>query len=156
LIIYRKLINKDINLINNLILNEKREYDQYLNMGWSLNQIVGQLTKKTNFSFGAFYNNILVSFVLGDLFNIEKISEYEILLIYVRKIYRKKGIATKLIRKLEVNSNCLKKIYLEVSNNNHEAISFYKKMNFSKVYIRKDYFISDKKKFDAIAMHKSY
>ena len=153
---YRKLDKDDNKLFDNLISNEGKYYQDFLNMGWSNNQIINQLNKNTNKSYGAFYNKSLVSFILGDLFNIEKISEYEILLIYVCKFFRKKGLGTKLINQIEINNSCLKKIYLEVSKNNSDAILFYKKMKFKNVYIRKSYFSFENKKIDALAMTKIY
>ena len=156
MIIYRKLSKDDNNLLNKLISNEGLDYEEFLNMGWSLNQIINQLNKNTNLSFGAFYNESLVSFILGDLFNIEKISEYEILLIYVSKYFRKKGLGTKLLNKIEENNNCLKKIYLEVSKNNLLGVSFYTKMKFTTIYTRKNYFFIKNKKSDALVMAKTY
>ena len=88
MITYRKLRKGDNILLKKLISNEGIDYEKFLNMGWSARQIINQLSKNTNFSYGAFYNESLVSFILGDLFNIEKISEYEILLVYVCKSFR--------------------------------------------------------------------
>ena len=122
---YQQLTNDDNNHFNNLIFNEGKNYEDFLNMGWSSNQIINQLNKDTNLSFGAFYNESLVSFIIGNLFNIEKISEYEILLLYVRKHFRKKGLGTQLINKIKENNIRLKKIYLEVSKNNSEGILFF-------------------------------
>ena len=153
---YRKLKNTDNYLINKLISDEGDSYQEFLNIGWSLNQIIKQLLKNTNFSIGAYYNGSLTSFILGDLFNIEKISEYEILLLYVSKKFRRKGLGLNLINKIEENNRSLKKIYLEVSKNNVEAISFYKKMNFKKIFTRKNYFISGNTKCDALVMSKNY
>ncbi len=153
---YRKLYKDDKTFFSNFISNEGKEYDDFLKMGWSENQLFKQLNKNTNFSFGAFYNGSLVSFILGDLFNIENITEYEILLIYVCKHFRKKGLGTKLINKIEENNSCLKKIYLEVSKNNLEGISFYRKMKFKTIFTRKNYFFIDKKRVDALAMTKIY
>ena len=125
-------------------------------MGWSSIQIINQLNKDTNLSFGAFYNETLVSFIIGNLFNIEKISEYEILLLYVSKHFRKRGLGTQLINKIKENNNCLKKIYLEVSKNNSEGIAFYTKMKFKTIYTRKNYLLINKKRIDAFAMSKTY
>ena len=111
---YRKLTKDDKNLFNIFIYNEGKNYENFLNMGWSENQIINQLNKNSNLSFGVFYNESLVSFILGDLFNIEKISEYEILLLYVAKKLRKKGLGTKLINKIEENNNYLKKFILKL------------------------------------------
>ena len=153
---YRQLNKDDDNFFKNLISYEGEYYDDFLSMGWSKNQIINQINKKTNLSFGAFYNENLVSFILGDLFNIEKISEYEILLIYVCKDFRKKGLGTKLLNKIEENNTFLKKIYLEVSKNNVEGISFYTKMKFMAIHTRKNYFFIKNKHIDALTMIKIY
>ena len=153
---YQQLTNNDSNHFNNLIFNEGKNYENFLNMGWSTNQIINQFNKDTNLSFGAFYNESLVSFIIGNLFNIEKIAEYEILLIYVSKHFRKKGLGTQLISKIKENNSHLKKIYLEVSKNNSEGIAFYTRMKFKTIYTRKNYFLINNKKIDAFAMSKTY
>ena len=153
---YRQLTKDDENFFINLISYEGKYYDDFLSLGWSKDQIINQINKKTNLAFGAFYNETLVSFILGDLFNIEKISEYEILLIYVCKSFRKKGLGTKLLNKIEENNTRLKKIYLEVSKNNSEGISFYTKMNFIGMHTRKNYFFINNKYIDALSMVKTY
>ena len=153
---YRQLTKDDDNFFKNLISYEGKYYDDFLSLGWSKDQIINQINKKNNLSFGAFYNKTLVSFILGDLFNIEKISEYEILLIYVRKNFRKKGLGTKLLNKIEENNTRLKKIYLEVSKNNSEGISFYTKMKFIGTHTRKNYFLIKNNHIDALAMVKTY
>ena len=153
---YQQLTNDDNNQLNNLIFNEGKNYETFLNMGWSSNQIINQFNKDTNLSFGAFYNESLVSFIIGNLFNIEKIAEYEILLIYVSKHFRKKGLGTQLISKIKENNSHLKKIYLEVSKNNSEGIAFYTRMKFKTIYTRKNYFLINNKKIDAFAMSKTY
>ena len=153
---YQQLTNDDSNHFNNLIFNEGKNYENFLNMGWSSNQIINQFNKDTNLSFGAFYNESLVSFIIGNLFNIEKIAEYEILLIYVIEHFRKKGLGTQLINKIKENNNHLKKIYIEVSKNNSEGIAFYTKMKFKTIYTRKNYLLINKKRIDAFAMSKTY
>ena len=153
---YQQLTNDDSNHFNNLIFNEGKNYENFLNMGWSSNQIINQFNKDTSLSFGAFYNESLVSFIIGNLFNIEKIAEYEILLIYVSKHFRKKGLGTQLISKIKENNSHLKKIYLEVSKNNSEGIAFYTRMKFKTIYTRKNYFLINNKKIDAFAMSKTY
>ena len=153
---YRKLNKEDGIFFESFIFYEGKNYKDFLNMGWSKNQIINQINKKTNLSFGAFYNKTLVSFILGDVFNIEKISEYEILLIYVCKDFRKIGLGTKLLNKIEENSTHLKKIYLEVSKNNYEGVSFYKKMKFIETHTRKNYFFTKDNYIDAKVMVKIY
>jgi len=156
LINIRKLEKKDNKYFNKLIKDEDSNYKEFLSMGWSLKQINNQFNKSTNLSYGAFYKDLMISFIFGDLINIEKISEYEILLIYVSKDFRKKGLGTELLKKIEENNNCLKKIYLEVSKNNLQGISFYRKMGFKNTYTRKGYFLIGNKKIDSLVMLKNY
>jgi len=156
LINYRQLTKDDDNFFKKLISNEGKNYDEFLGMGWSKNQIINQINKKTNLSFGAFYNESLISFIIGDLFNIEKISEYEILLLYVCTHFRKKGLGTELLNKIEKSNTHLKKIYLEVSKNNSVGISFYSKMKFITTHTRKNYFFIKNENIDALAMVKTY
>jgi len=98
----------------------------------------------------------MVSFIFGDLINIEKNAEYEIHLIYVIKNFRDKGLGSKLIKKIEENCHHLRKIYLEVSEINLKGISFYQKMGFKKIYTRKSYYSYQNKKVDALLMAKLY
>ena len=53
----------------------------------SKNQIISQFIKNINLSFGCFNNKKLVTSLIGNLIFIEKVSEYEILFIYVKKAY---------------------------------------------------------------------
>ena len=75
---------------------------------------------------------------------------------YVCKDFRKKGLGTKLLNKIEENNARLKKIYLEVSKNNSEGISFYTKMKFIEIHTRKNYFLINNKHIDALVMVKTY
>ena len=95
----RKLEQKDKKFFNALINSENSYYEEFLSIGWSLKQINNQFKKSTNLAYGIFYRELLISFIFGDLINIEKISEYEILLIYVSKNFRKKGLGTRLLKK---------------------------------------------------------
>ena len=156
MIIFRKLNSDDNKFFNKLIYSEGINYEEFLKIGWGTNQIENQFNKYSNFSFGAFYENSLICFIIGDLLNIEKKSEYEILLFYVCKNFRNKGLAKKLLINIEKNINFLNKIYLEVSKNNLDAIKFYKKMNFKTINTRKNYFLFENEKIDALIMSKNY
>ena len=60
------------------------------------------------------------AFLIVNLIFIEKVSEYEILFIYVKKTYRRKGLANYLLNNnyIQKNKSNLKKIFLEVAENN--------------------------------------
>jgi len=152
----RKLRKKDTKYFKHLISEDLLNYQEYIDQGWSLKQINNQFDKSTNLSYGFFYNDLMVSFIFGDLINIEKNAEYEIHLIYVVKNFRNKGLGPKLIKKIEENCHYLRKIYLEVSEINLKGISFYQKMGFKKIYTRKSYYSYQNKKADAFLMAKLY
>ena len=152
----RKLEKNDIKCFKHLISEDLINYQEYIDQGWSLKQINNQFDKITNLSYGFFYNDLMVSFIFGDLINIEKNSEYEIHLIYIVKHFRNKGLVSKLIKKIEENCSNLIKIHLEVSEINLKGISFYQKMGFKKIYTRKSYYSYQNKKADAFLMAKLY
>ena len=128
----------------------------FKNLGWSKNQMISQFKKNSNLAFGCFDNDKLVGFLIGDLIFIEKVSEYEILLIYVKKSYRRRGLANLLINHLSASKYILKlkKIFLEVLDDNIPAINLYKKNNFNLINIRKNYYLINKKNINALCYAK--
>tara|TARA_B000000460_G_scaffold203219_1_gene149988 strand:+ start:149 stop:442 length:294 start_codon:yes stop_codon:yes gene_type:complete len=79
------------------------------------------------------------AFLIVNLIFIEKVSEYEILFIYVKKTYRRKGLSNYLLNNnyIQKNKSNLKKIFLEVAENNIPAVKVYKKNNFELLNIKK-------------------
>ena len=61
--------------------------------------------KNVNLSYGCFYNKNLVAYLICNLIFIEKISEYEILVIYVKKTYLRKGLANYLLSSIYIQKN---------------------------------------------------
>ena len=139
------------------IFSKKNEdFDYFKKLGWSKKQFKLQLSKEINYSFALFKDNIMMGFVIGDLITIEKYVEYEILLIYVIPNVRRLGYATKLLKKITIllKKNTLKKIYIEVSENNKGAIRLYKKNDFIQVGLRKNYYKINDEQFNAILLEK--
>ena len=131
---------------------EMEDSKYFRELGWSKKQITSQFNKKINYSFGAFYKKKLLAFIIGDLISIEKVSEYEILFLYVKKTHRRKGLANQLVdycSNLE-NKIKLKKIFLEVAKNNISAVKLYKKNNFKIINVRKNYYNINNQKIDAL------
>ena len=145
-----KLISKDYVICFNLLKADYKSYNDFKNLGWSLNQFKNQLLKENNFSLGLFNNNILEGFLIGDTVDNKKTIEYEILLIYVKLSKRNLGYASNLLHNvpLNINNKKLLKIYLEVSENNRSAIELYHKHNYKKVGVRKKYYKIHNEKFD--------
>ena len=137
-----KLNKENINHCINLIFCNKEDFDYFQQIGWSKKQYLNQIDKKIDYSFGISKNKKIIGFIIGDLINVEKKSEYEILLIYIEKKLRYKGYATFLIKKIIklLSKQNLKTIFLEVSEKNIQAISFYEKNKFIRVGYRHGYY----------------
>ena len=135
----------------NLIRLSNKEFDYFKGLGWCYKQFEAQLSKKTNFGLVIYNGNKLEGFIFGDLITIEKILEYEILLIYVKEERRNLGYASKLIQSLSssIKKKKLKKIFLEVAANNKKAIELYRKNKFKYLTSRKNYYKDKDKKIDA-------
>ena len=87
------------------------------------------------------------AFLIVNLIFIEKVSEYEILFIYVKKTYRRKGLAHRLLNNILTHKNKYKlnKILLEFSKNNISAIHLYKKNIIKLLSIRRNYYLIHEK-----------
>tara|TARA_Y100001970_G_C14250837_1_gene871760 strand:- start:1764 stop:2240 length:477 start_codon:yes stop_codon:yes gene_type:complete len=139
-----------------LINDDSKDKNYFKSLGWSKNQFILQFNKNTNYSVGLYDSNQLVSFVVGELIFVEKVSEYEILIIYVKKTYRKKGLASLLLNNISDKKNKLKlnTMSLEVAENNFPAIEMYKKNNFNLIGRRKKYYLMNDEKIDALIFKK--
>ena len=152
----KKLSHEDFKCCFNLINDTYKEKVYFEKLGWGLNQFKNQLIKENDFSLALFDDHLMTSFILGDIISIEKIVEYEILLLYVNNKFRKLGYASKLLNKIQdaLGSSILNKIYLEVSSVNVSAIKLYKKNKFNKIGVRKKYYSYNNKKIDALVFEK--
>lgn len=83
-------------------------------------------------------NDIIIGFINYDI--IYDTSEIEY--IYVEEDFRNKGIATTLLNEMisELKKLSINSITLEVSEDNIEAINFYKKNGFKEITKRKNYY----------------
>ena len=152
----KKLKQIDLKTCLNLVHNEKDNFSDLKFIGWSKKQITSQFSKSIDYSLGIYKDNNLISFMLGDLISIEKDAEYEILVLYVKKSERREGFASKLLQYIEKQKKNLnlKKIYLEVSKNNNNAIYLYKKNKYNLIYIRKNYYLIKNQKIDSLCYAK--
>ena len=152
----KKLQKIDLKSCLNLVYNEKDNFSDLKFIGWSKKQIISQFSKSIDYSLGIYKDNNLISFMLGDLISIEKDAEYEILVLYVKKSERREGFASKLLKYIEKQKKKLnlKKIYLEVSKNNTNAIYLYKKNKYNLINIRKNYYLIKNQKIDSLCYAK--
>ena len=77
--------------------------------------------------------------------------EIEIIKIGIMKSCQRKNYGSLIINKIKKLSN-IKKIFLEVSFENTQAINFYLKNGFKKIGIRKAYYKVNKKRIDALRL----
>ena len=153
----KKLEKKHFSECYNTLSKDFNDLKYFNKIGWTKYEFKKQFDKDINFSIGLFKNNKIYAFILGDLKTIEKKSEYEILMVYVTTKSRKKGFATKLINDIPIylDSFKLTNIYLEVAENNIEAINLYKKNLFKEIGVRKNYYYhSANKRLNAFLLNK--
>ena len=135
------LINKEhlISIINFLNDNSD-EFNYFKNIGWNKKNIESQFNKDNNYSLGYFQDNNLVGVLIGDTIISDKEYDLELHILFVSKHQRRKKIATKLLNYIETNNLNFSKIFIEVAEDNVEAINFYQKNNFVFLNFRHNYY----------------
>ena len=136
-----RLINKDqLLLITNFIDDNSDEFNYFKKIGWNIKNIESQFSKVNNYSFGFYQANNLVGLLIGDTIKNDKDYNLELHILFVSKDQRRKQIATKLLNYVETNIIKFSQIFIEVAEDNLDAISFYKKNNFVFLNFRHNYY----------------
>ena len=134
-------INKEqLSLINKFIDDNSDEFNYFKNIGWNSKNIESQFNKENNYSFGYYEANNLVGILLSDKIKNDKEYDVELYILFVTKPLRRKKIATKLLNYIETNIVKFSRIYIEVAEDNLDAISFYQKNNFVFLKFRHNYY----------------
>ena len=121
------------------------ELENQLNLNKTKLNFFNQTLSNKNFKF---IKLVLEKKIIGFLqFSLNK-SECDIISIGILKKFQNMGYGQLLVEHLK--SLNLKKIFVEVSVNNENAIMFYQKLNFFKIGLRKNYY--KKQKSDAILL----
>ena len=105
---------------------------------WNQNQWENELKKDFITATGIYLNNYMLGIcVIHKIFN-----EAEIRYLSVHPSYQRTGLGKKLIHKIfkECKNKNIKRIFLEVSLKNKQAISFYDSFGFKTISIRKKYY----------------
>ena len=103
-----------------------------------INALFYMMGKLTHVGFFGYSNNHLVGFISANY----AADELDIIELGVISDFRRLGVAHKLIMHLQhycIRQN-IKKIFLEVAENNAPAIGLYEKTGFRKIGIRKNYY----------------
>ena len=105
---------------------------------WNQNQWKNELAKDYVTAIGIYLNNS----ILGVCVFHKIYDEAEIRYLSVHPFYKRKGLGKKLINKIfeECKIENIKKIFLEVSLKNKEALSFYDHFGFETISLRKKYY----------------
>jgi ribosomal-protein-alanine N-acetyltransferase len=105
---------------------------------WSETSFIEESKNRRSIFKVAEINNEVIGYIVVKVL----LDEAEILSIATKPLFRKKGVATALLREVLFRlKDTLKVCYLEVRVSNRKALNFYKKFGFKKCGIRKNYYI---------------
>ena len=136
-----RLINKEqLSSITKFIDDNSNEFNYFKMIGWSIKNIKSQFSKNNNYSLGYYESEDLAGVLIGDKIKNDKEYDLELHILFVSKDERRKKIATKLLNYIETNNLNFSKIFIEVAEDNVEAINFYQKNNFVFLNFRHNYY----------------
>ena len=105
---------------------------------WNQNQWKNELEKDYITAMGIFLNNKLIGVCVFHKID----DEAEIRYLSIHPYFKRRGLGKKLIYKIfkDCKNENIKRIFLEVSLNNKQALSFYDYLGFKTINIRKKYY----------------
>ena len=88
-----KLKSKDLGILYNFLIEEKNTFSEFLNIGWSHENIKNHFEKENNFSIGYLYQNKLSGVLIGEIIPTNESFELEVYIILVSKGLKRKKLA---------------------------------------------------------------
>ena len=144
------LINKEqLSSMIKFIDDNSNEFNYFKTIGWNLKNIENQFSKNNNYSIGYYEADKLAGVLIGDTIKNDNAYDLELHILFVSKDLRRKKIATKLLNYIETNNVNFSKIFIEVAEDNVEAINFYQKNNFVFLNFRHNYYRYNNKNIHA-------
>ena len=136
-----RLINKEQLLsVIKFIDKNSAEFNYFKKIGWNIKNIESQFKKNNNYSLGYYEADDLAGVLIGDTIQNDNEYDLELYILFVTKKLRRKKIATKLLNYIETNNVNFSKIFIEVAEDNIDAINFYQKNNFVFLNFRHNYY----------------
>ena len=120
--------------------DNSNEFNYFKTIGWNLKNIENQFSKNNNYSIGYYEDDKLAGVLIGDTIKNDNAYDLELHILFVSKDLRRKKIATKLLNYIETNNVNFSNIFIEVAEDNVEAINFYQKNNFVFLNFRHNYY----------------
>ena len=145
----RIINNEQLSSIIKFIDDNSNEFNYFKKMGWNIKNIEIQFSKKNNYSLGYYKADSLAGILIGDKVKNDKEYDLELYILFVSKDLRRKKIATKLLNYIETNNVNFSKIFIEVAEDNVDALNFYQKNNFVFLNFRHNYYRYDDKNIHA-------
>ena len=135
------LINKEHLLsIIKFIDDNSDDFNSFKKIGWNIKNIESQFSKNNNYSLGYYHADKLVGVLIGDTIKNDNQYDLELHILFVSKDQRRKKIATTLLNYIETNNVNFSKIFIEVAEDNIDAINFYQKNDFVFLNYRHNYY----------------
>ena len=131
---------EQLSSITKFIDDNSDEFNYFIKIGWNKKNIENQFSKDNNYSLGYYEADNLAGVLIGDIIKNDKDYDLELHILFVSKDLRRKQIATKLLNYVETNIINFSKIFIEVAEDNIDAISFYQKNNFVFLNFRHNYY----------------
>jgi len=128
----------NIKKINSKNSNSCYELDLKSIKHWNQNQWEDELKKEYITAMGIYLNDLIIGVcVFHKIYD-----EAEIRYLSVHPSYKRRGLGKKLIYKIfkECKNKKIKRIFLEVSLNNKQALKFYDYLGFETIGIRRKYY----------------
>ena len=121
----------DFNDIKNILISD---FDDF----WKIDTFEEELKNNNSYYLVGKINNEIVGFAGIKIV----LDEADIMNVVTRKTYRNQGISSIILEKLisYAKQNGIKKLTLEVNEQNISAIHLYKKFNFKEIALRKNYY----------------
>lgn len=126
----------------------KKLYELLKTTGWKENQITGQLIaikrlvkdKQNGAVIVANSDHLFCGFISAQFYEWNKLGQIHGLAVH--PIYKRQGIASKLIKEIEnfMNAKSARGIYLDTPTTNTEARKLYSKLGYQEAYVMPEYY----------------